>query len=371
MNFTGLLDAQSFIIDFGNTYGNVTISGSATQSTTISVEYNGSTTSVGPFTGNFSLVFDKDVPSVTQATITITPNTTALDSVTIINPINCPVADFIRIIPIVITSADDAGETRTQEFSFFDGASGYQSPIWEDLSLTFLLQNQGYSSANIVSRFGGEINGYQGTGMIPMDGAAVTMRSRRWKPQDTFLYNLSANRMGYWRTGGPTYGNNAADIATILTNLTIISNGGTEPNVFGSFLMPSGSGQQFLYLVWDYRESKEIVLCVSPTISESCCECYSSPSCIPFEGSAVSTVDPATACGLPDNTNVYHTSTISNNGIVNTIPVIGTTIYNSGGCNSEANRSLIPAGFIHFDHNGTSKWIEINSDNIVIDSGTC
>ena len=371
IQFTGLLDTQTFIIDFGNTYGNVTISGSATHSTTVSVEYNGGTTSDGPLTGNFSVVFDKDVPSVTQATITITPNVTATDSVTIVDPINCPIADFIRIIPIVITSANDAGKTRSQEFEFFDGTTGYQSPIWEDLHLTFLLQNQGYSSANIVSKFGPQINGYQGSGMIPMDGATVTMRSRRWKPQDNFNYNLSANKMMYWRTGNPTYGNNAADIATILSNATPLVNGGTEPNVFGTFPMPSGINQQFLYLIWDYREVNEIVLCTSPTVSEACCECYSSPSCIPFEGSAISTVDPATACGLPNNTNVYHTTTINNNGVVNTIPVVGTAIYGSGGCSDDPNRLLFPAGFIHFDDNGTSKWIEIDSDNIVIDSGNC
>jgi hypothetical protein len=368
--FTGLADVFVFIIDFGNTYGNVTISGTATDSTTVSVEYNGGTTSTGPLTGPFSLVFDKNVPSITQATITITPNAPEADSVTIIDPIDCPVADFIRIIPIVITSASDAGKTRTQEFEFLDGLTGYQSPLWEDLHLTFLLQNQGYSSSNIVSRFGQQINGYQGTGMIPMDGATVKMTSRRWKPMDTFYYNLSANRMGYWRTGNPTYSNNAADIATILSNMFTLANGGTEPNAFGTFLMPAGINQQFLYLVWDYRESREIVLCVSPTISESCCECFSSPSCAPFEGSAVSTVSSAAACALPDNTNVYHTSVITVSGIANTVPVIGATISDSGGCSSEMNHASL-AGFIHFDDNGTSKWVEIDSNNIVIDSGNC
>jgi hypothetical protein len=111
---------------------------------------------------------------------------------------------------------------------------------------------------------------------------------------------------------------------------------------------------------------------VSPTISEACCECFSARNCIPFEGSSISTVDSATACGLPDNANVYHTSTITNNGIRNTIPVVGTTIFGSDGCSfNDPNRDLFQAGFIHFDDNGTSKWIEIDSDNIVIDSGNC
>jgi hypothetical protein len=124
--------------------------------------------------------------------------------------------------------------------------------------------------------------------------------------------------------------------------------------VVGTFPMPPSTpppapADQFLYLVWDYREVNEIVLCVSPTISESCCECFSAPNCIPFEGSAISTVDSATACLLSSN-KCYHTSTITTAGVTNTIPVVGTTIYGSGGCAfNDPNGSLFPAGFIHFD----------------------
>jgi hypothetical protein len=372
--FTGLLEPQTFIVEFGNTFGNVTVSGNASVSTTVDVTYNGTTTSSGAVTGNFAVVFDKDVPSVTQATVTITPNAPATDSITIINSIACPIADFIRIIPIVITSADDNGLTRSQEFQFNDNTVGYTSPLWEDFNLTFLLQNQGYSgSSNIVSRFGPEINGYQGTGMIPMDGADVYMHSRRIKPNDTFYYNLSTNKMRYWRTSG-TYNNNAADIATILTNSIPLTNTGTEPFVVGTFPMPPSTpppapADQFLYLVWDYREVNEIVLCVSPTISESCCECFSAPNCVPFLG-FYSSVDSATAClGTPVST--FYTSVIVTGGIPNTIPIVGTTVFPSSGCSSDPNREFLQAGFIHFDDGGTDKWVQIDSDNIVIDSGNC
>ena len=373
--FTGLLEPQTFIVEFGNTFGNVTVSGNASVSTDVEVTYNGSsfTDTSNPATGDFTLVFDKDVPSVTQATITITPNAPATDSVTLVNSIACPIADFIKIIPIVITSADDAGRTRSQEFEFFDSVNGYQSPLWEDLHLTFSLFNQGYSSPSIVSRFGPQINGYQGTGMIPMDGATVTMRSRRWKPQDNFQYNLSTNKMRYWRTSG-AYNNNAADIATILTNSIPLTNTGTEPFVIGTFPMPASTpppapADQYLYLVWDYREVNEIVLCVSPTISESCCECFSAPNCVPFEG-FYSSVDSATAClGTPVST--FYTSVITTAGVSNTIPVVGTEVYGAGGCHSDPNGEFMPAGFIHFDDGGTDKWVQIDSNNIVIASGNC
>jgi hypothetical protein len=375
MQFTGLLEPQTFIIDFGNTYGNVTVSGNASVSTTITVQYNGVTlppVTSDPITGDFSVVFDKDVPSVTQATITITPNAPATDSITIINSIDCPVADFIIITPVVVTSEADAGRVRTQEFNFSDPSVGYLSPLWQSLNLTFASQ----TPPNIVSQFGANILGPQGTGMIPMDNADVFMYSRRLAVGDA-TFDLNSNKMRYLRTS-TVYNNNPADIAALISASSEATLSGTEPFVTGTFQMPPSTPppapqENRLYLIWDYREVNEIKLCYSATSSleEACCECFSSPSCIPFEGSAISTVDSVTACGLPDDTNVYHTSVIINNGVANTIPVVGTTIYGSGGCSTDPNRLLFPAGFIHFDDNGTSKWIEIDSDNVVIDSGNC
>lgn len=369
IQFTGLLEPQTFIVEFGNTFGNVTVSGNASVSTTVDVTYNGTTTSSGAVIGNFSVVFDKDIPSVTQATVTITPNAPATDSVTIVNSIACPVADFIKIRPIVITSESDYQETRTQEFYFEDTTSGYVSPVWQDSHVVFQLQNQGYSSVNIVSKFGGLIYGSQGTGMIPIDGATVTLGSKRIKPQDTFMFDLSENRMLYWRTSNG-YQNNAADIATILSNAVPVTNSGTEPEVSGDFLMPSGNNDDFLYLVWDYRDVNEVVLCYMPTIEEACCDCVSSPNCIPFEGSVLNPTSSAAACGLPSNTTVWYTSAVIINGERNVLPVQGARIFGSGGCNYTSAKRL-PAGFIHYDDNGTSKWIEIDSDNIVINTGTC
>lgn len=370
IQFTGLLDTQTFIIDFGNTFGDVFVFGNASVATDVSVEYDGNTfsDSTDP-SGNFSITFDKNVPSITQATVTITPTSPASDSVTFINSINCPVADFIRVIPVVVTSQADAGRTRTQLFRFLDPTSGYLSPIWQDLNLTFASQ----TPPNIVSKFGPEISGFQGTGMIPMDLANVTMYSARNSVSD-FTFDLNRNTMRFLRTN-TVYNNNPSDIAALLSASAPASITGTEPLVAGTFPMPAGNESR-LYLIWDYREIKEIKLCYSATssVDEACCECFSAPNCIPFEGSVISpTVSgSAAACALPNNTSVYHTSVIVNNGVANTIPVIGTTIFGAGGCSfNDPNRELFNAGFIHFDDNGTSKWIEIDSNNVVIDSGNC
>jgi hypothetical protein len=77
----------------------------------------------------------------------------------LLNSIDCPVADFIAITPVVVTSEADAGRVRTQEFNFSDPSVGYLSPLWQSLNLTFASQ----TPPNIVSQFGANILGPQGT----------------------------------------------------------------------------------------------------------------------------------------------------------------------------------------------------------------
>jgi hypothetical protein len=377
MLFTGLLEAQTFIIDFGNSYGNVTISGSCTHSSTITATYNGvvHTHVPTPVTGAFSFTFDKDVPSVTEATITITPTAPNTASVTIINSIACPIADLIRVIPVVLTSDDIAGQTRHQEFLYSQGT--YVSPLQSQQDQFINVLGQSYTSATLVSRFGPTYAGYQGTGSIAPDGATVTIRSQKIKPVDTFDYNMSSNRMRYLRVNGvlgsPPYENTAVGIAGLLAASVgnILPNGGISTLVTANFLMPAGDNGDYLYLIWDYREVNEIKLCYSaiPTISEACCECFSAPDCVPFLG-FYSAVDSATAClGVPLTT--FYTSTITTGGVANTIPITGTTVFPETGCSSDPNREFLPAGFIHFIDGGVDKWVQIDSNNIVIASGNC
>ena len=136
--------------------------------------------------------------------------------------------------------------------------------------------------------------------------------------------------------------------------------------------MPTGNDNDYLYLIWDYREVNGLKLCYSNASNnnEACCECFSAPDCVPFLGSVISTVDSATACSYTPTT-TYYTSTINTGGVNNTIPIIGTTVFPSTGCSSDVNRRLLQAGYIHFIDGGVDKWIQIDSDNIVIDSGNC
>ena len=45
------------------------------------------------------------------------------------------------------------------------------------------------------------------------------------------------------------------DIATLLSSSIATSNLGSAPLFYGEFSMPSGNDDDFLYLIWDYRDS--------------------------------------------------------------------------------------------------------------------
>lgn len=373
--FTGIQDDQVFTIDFGNTFGDVTISGNTDLSSTITATYNGIVYPLVPVatTGAFSFVFDKNNPAITQATIRITPNAISTGSSTVIDPINCPQADYIRIIPIVLTSIGDVGETRHQEFLFQDTSTGYFSPIQSQQDQFIASWEQQYTSATLVTRYGPAYSGYQGSGTIPMDGATVYIQSRRIAPSDTYVYNTSSNKMRWLRTS-LLYNNNAAEIASLVAASTAVINGGSEPLIGGNFPMPTGSPNDYLYMIWDYREIAALKLCYStstPTISEACCDCFSAPNCIPFLGSAGSSASSVAACALASDTTTYYTSAITTAGVTNTQPVLGATVYSADGCVPWGEqRRFLAAGFIKIN-DGLNSWVEIDADNIVIAVGTC
>jgi hypothetical protein len=69
------------------------------------------------------------------------------------------------------------------------------------------------------------------------------------------------------------YGNNPVDIAALVaasTNVTPVTGSGSFYS--GAFTVPSSG--QYLYLIWDYRNSLPLQLCYS-NINEfdACCEC--------------------------------------------------------------------------------------------------
>jgi len=360
--YTGLLSAQRLTIDAGLLYGNVTVFVVATHAVEITVTYNGVTTPPVSGTGSLNLYFDKDVPSVTTFEVTITPtDPNSLSSTEIF--VGCPVADTIKIVPIAITSASDQGDLIHNAYGYSDATvtPTYQSPYQSSQVLFESTNQQQYISPNIVSQFGPSYTGTQGSGSIPINGSTVQIISSKIFG-DTFDFDTTTNGFRYLRTA-TEYQNNAADIATLLSSSTATSNLGSAPLFYGEFSMPSGNDDDFLYLIWDYREFSELKLCYSTDVSEVCCECFSSPSCVPFLGTTVELTDGA-ACALTPTT-TYYTSTITSGGVTNTQPIVGTTVYSYLGCSSG---NTVGAGFIKLTDN---TWVETDSNGEVTLVGSC
>jgi hypothetical protein len=360
--YTGLLSAQLLTIDAGLLYGNVTVFVVATHAVEITVTYNGVTTPPVSGTGSLNLYFDKDVPSVTTFEVTITPtDPNSLSSTEIF--VGCPVADTIKIVPIAITSASDQGDLIHNAYGYSDATvtPTYQSPYQSSQVQFISPSQQQYVSANLVSQFGPTYTAQQGSGSSPIDGSTVQIISSKTFG-DTFDFDTTTNGFRYLRTA-TEYQNNAADIATLLSSSTATSNLGSAPLFYGEFSMPSGNDDDFLYLIWDYRNNSELKLCYSTDVSEACCECFSSPSCVPFLGTTVELTDGA-ACALTPTT-TYYTSTISVGGVTNTEPILGTTVYSYLGCSSG---NVIGAGYIKLTDN---TWVETDSTGVVINTGSC
>lgn len=365
--FTGLTSDYSFFFDFADGFGTVTVEGSCTEETSISVNYNGTVyqptpNPVAPNT-SYSFTVDKNIPSVTQAEFTISPTSPSSDSQTEMS-VSCPVADTLRIIPICITSRADAGRSTFFQYGYSDSATGYNSYI-QSAPCVFLSSNL-YASDNIVSIYGPIVSGSQGTGVIPTNGSDVIVSAFRQAPSSNFVFNPNENSLRYLRVAAasPVYENNATDISNLLSaSIDITPITGSDPIHTGTFVMPSGGDNDVLYLIWDFRERKELKLCYSTDVSEACCECFSSPSCVPFLGTTVELTDGA-ACALTPTT-TYYTSTITSGGVTNTQPIVGTTVYSYLGCSSG---NTVGAGFIKLTDN---TWVETDSNGEVTLVGSC
>lgn len=230
---------------------------------TISATYNGNTTVVGPTSSSGTLTFSKDVVNIDTVDIEI--NTTG--SVSLDLTVNCPEADSITIFLVTVTSANEAGLFTTNQYRWNDGA--FLSPLH-----TQGIQFQSGGGVNpIVSQYQ-SITGLQGGGVIPSNNATVTMFSNTIPPDD-FVFEIGSDEFKYLRSN-TLYQNNPVDIQGLLAASTQALpinppiNGNTA--YYAQFQMPQVG--QYLYLIWDYRNSTPIELCYdasSPTVA--CCDC--------------------------------------------------------------------------------------------------
>lgn len=256
-------DTLSYCVDLGQPVGTTNIPYSvpagSTAEFTISVTYDGATETSGLVSTSGSLQFEKDKNNVNVATITIVAN----DPLELTVIPSCPVQQTLTIVRVTLTSVVDSEKTIHNEYRYTDGT--YVSPL-QSTFVTFAVDD----SSPVVSQYD-LITGAQGFGGIPTDGSSLKMISNKIVP-DTFDFVLGEDEFRYLRSN-TLYANTSGDITSLIAASSVVTPITGASGVYsGSFTVPSSG--QYLYLIWDYRNSLPLTLCYSATTTQdACCGC--------------------------------------------------------------------------------------------------
>jgi hypothetical protein len=162
-----------------------------------------------------------------------------------------------------LTNDYESGDTVHAEYRYVDG--DYVSPLQSSL-VTF---SEG-TDAPLVSRYNVTTN-FVGTGAFPPAGSVVSLISNKFAT-DTFVFNSSDDKFKY-HMSDTLYGNNSVELLTLLSLATTATPnvGGGSVN-YANFTVPTL--ENYLYLIWDFRQSVPVTLCYSDVdIIDVCCNC--------------------------------------------------------------------------------------------------
>mgnify|MGYP007042148519 CR=1 FL=1 len=256
-------EALTFAVDFGQNVGvceityNVT-SLTAGASVSIAESYTGSSVTATAEGVGSPLLFTKSTPLPTEGNVTITaipatPGGKATATVEL--TVGCPSGDELTIINVCITDPADAGKFIHNQYRWVNGT--YTSPLH---SKQIAFRTLGSATGPFVIADYSTIESFQGGGVIPADGAAVSVISNAIPPSDDYKFS-SGNRLMYLRSN-TLFPNTVLGINSLLAaaaSPTPPSVGGditpspiVLPEVTGLFVMPSGSSGDYLYIIHDY-----------------------------------------------------------------------------------------------------------------------
>jgi hypothetical protein len=255
-------DSVTYCVDLGTAIGDATLSYSVADESTaefeVEVTYDNVTESSGVVSTSGSLIVDKSSNSVNIATIVVT----ATDSVEITINQSCPLSEELNIVNLCLTTAAEVGQFIHNEYRYTDG--DFVSPIQSNF-VTFAS-----GTSPIVSQYN-IISGPVGTGGFPPAGATMEIICHKFG-FDTFNFDPVSDSFRYYRSN-TLYGNTPGDVAALLaasTEATPITGSGNFHS--STFTVPTVG--DYLYLIWDYRNSVPLSLCYSDIDQgDACCGC--------------------------------------------------------------------------------------------------
>jgi len=265
LNFNGT--TITYCYNVGELVGEVTITINVSDLTSGSlqaqVEYGTTLQVVNLVNGLNTITVIKNL--VLTDTLNLTFDGTA--SAVIDYTVSCVDAKALSIVQVCVTNNSDAGQFIHNQYRWLDGP--FISPLHQE-QIEFL---SSINSPN-VSQYS-TVAGVQGAGVIPADGAIVSIISNKIPPTDDFVFVTPPMNFKYLRSA-TLYSNTPASIQTLLNASTQlpVNSSGAPSTYLGDFIMPAGTSGDYLYLIYDYRSPVFAELCYSTTDSlDACCGC--------------------------------------------------------------------------------------------------
>lgn len=262
----------------------------------ISANYNGTPYTTGATSVDGTLTVDKDSNSADTVEIQITTTGTVVLEVTV----NCPTANELTIVEVVLTANSDAGQSIYPQWRYTDGA--YVGSLQSSLTIFASGVNP------VVSKFS-SIVGPQGASSIPTNGSTVRMASNKFAFAN-YNFDSTQDKFRYLRTN-TVYSNNATSINALVAASSVGTTAGGGTYYYAD--VPAGTSGNYLYLIWDFRNSHEVPLCWSADpldVDYVCCDC--DPCTDPCREWSLQNVGEGTATvNYTDCNGVPQTATIS------------------------------------------------------------
>lgn len=262
--FTENKRAFEYCVNVGDLVGDVEIEYNVTTiqpdvEFNITADYNGTPYTTGFTSMSGTLLVDKN--SNLYDVIGMSIETTG--AVVIEITVKCPAANTLTIVEVVLTSNADAGKNIYSQWRYTAGM--YTGSLQSSL-VTFA------SGVNpIASRFS-SVSGFQGAANIPTNGSTVRMASNKFALAN-FDFDPTQNKFRYLRTN-TVYNNNTVDINALITASSVGTTSGAGTYYYSD--IPAGTTGDFLYLVWDLRDTQSTELCWSADpldVDYVCCDC--------------------------------------------------------------------------------------------------
>jgi len=224
--------------------------------------YDGNSYPSGSQNSSGSLSFFKNNQSPDSVDIYIATNGNVVLSVTVY----CPQEEPMTLVQVVWTNNNDAGSIAMKQFNYVNGM--FTSPLQ-----TALIPFASGTGNPLVSYYL-VTNGFEGQGPIPVAGSTMTLKINENFPWVSFTFNPLVHKFKYARTN-VLYGSNDIDMQALLAVSTTATPITTPMSgVYAAdFIVPPSANGQYLYIIWDLRQSYGAQLCYGETLEEVCCEC--------------------------------------------------------------------------------------------------